>query len=616
MDALEDGRMGERSFGYPTGTNASNRPDRFSTYEDADVILFDQTGHDNYARSVFYYAEYRTYAQGVCFINFRETDFDRAEFLDNLITELTGYGGFFYGTVINNQTDEGVDGAIVTINEIRRSVIADEDGFFAFEQVPIESFTLNVERWGYTTVEAVELTFDGNEQMNEEIRMLHPEMALNPEGLEITLPSGGSTRLDISLENVGDGPLEFATSVRGARMEGEYWDQMEEVNAGNITQDVRLQAVIYFQDHFWVAGGMRNDVPNHLYKISRDGELVATYEQAAWSNYGWRNLTDDGEYLYGVDSTYIAQIDPENGQVTGERIPSPVRPTYSVTWDAENNLFWVASVVTDIYGIDRDGNIIYRIDNDHRFRISGLVYFADDVDFYCLYILENDRETGIVKLWKCDIETGDAVEVADLSVAEGERSGGCTMTNELFPFTWAFLVQMQAEEDVLRIYEANSDFYWLDAHPRAAYLEAEESMDIHVDFSTSDLPADETYEAFLQFQHNTPVEGSIWIDISMTIEPGSVTGSEGMPVAYGLTDVYPNPFNAVTNVGFSLDQAANISLTIHDLTGRQIAELVNGFEEPGLYNVPVNASSWPSGMYMVRLSDGLRVSMKKVALLK
>jgi len=298
------------------------------------------------------------------------------------------------------------------------------------------------------------------------------------------------------------------------------------------------------------------------------------------------------------------------------RIPTPLNPTYSVTWDSENELFWVACVTTDIYGIDRDGNEYYCIPNDGQFRISGLVYVEDDPDFYNLYILENSREDGDVKLWRCDYETGDARFVDVLSTGEDERAGGCSLSNELFPFTWAFLVQMQAEEDWLRIYEASSDFYWLDINPRSAFLEPEETMNIHVDFSTAGLPANETYQAYLQFEHNTPIEGSIWLDIAMTVTPGSVSGSAELPIEYGLTDVYPNPFNAVANVGFSLDKASDITLTVHDLTGRQIAELVNGYEESGRYNVPVNASGWPSGMYMVRLSDGSRVSMKKIALLK
>jgi len=619
VESEEDGVIGERLFPYAGGNYAANRPDRFSADRDADEILFDQIGRSNYLRGVLYYGEYRTYAQGVCFINFAEDDenhFDRAEFLQDIIDQLTGYGGLFLGCVVNNMTDEGVEGAAVTINETKRTVITDEDGFFFFERVPVESFTVSVERWGYTPVEEAEFTFDGQQEMSGEIRMLHPELGLEREEVSVQIANNEEVTYDLTIRNTGDGPLIFDNTVRGAPMEGEFWDQMAEINTGNITEDVRLQATIFFQDHFWVAGGMQSDMPNHLYKITRDGELVESYEQASWSNYGWRSLATDGEYLYGVDSTYIAQIDPEDGQVTGLRIPTPINPTYQVTWDSENELFWVSSVTTNIFGIDRDGNEMYCIRNDRRFRISGLAYFAEDVDNYNLYLLENSREDGAVRLWKLDIETDHAIEIDVLNVAEEERAGACTLTNELYPFTWAFLVQMQATDDYLRIFEASSDFYWMDVRPQSAYLDPDEEVTLHIDFAAGDLPDMETYQAYIQFTHNTPVEGSIWISVAMTITENSAPGISEIPLDYGLTTVYPNPFNAVGNINFNLDRAADIRLTVHDLTGRQVTELINEHKGAGKYTVQLNGEGWSSGMYLVRLTDGSRVSMKKVALLK
>jgi len=237
-------------------------------------------------------------------------------------------------------------------------------------------------------------------------------------------------------------------------------------------------------------------------------------------------------------------------------------------------------------------------------------------DGYNLLLLENSREDEVVRLWKLDIETAHGIVIDVLDVAEGERAGSCTMTNELYPFTWAFLVQMQAADDYLRIFEASSDFYWMDVHPRSAYLEPNEEMDLHIDFAAGDLPDNETYEAYIQFTHNTPVEGSIWVDIAMTVLENSAPVMSEIPLDYGLTSVYPNPFNAVGNVNFNLDHTADIKLTVHDLNGRQVAELINEHKGAGKYTAQLNGEGWASGMYLVRLTDGSRVSMKKVALLK
>jgi len=622
LDSDEDCRFGERSFGFPGGTYTTNIPDRISAMEESEAIFYDQTGNDNRVRGVLYYGEYRTYTQSVCFIGMDNSrDHDRADFLNDVLTELTGYGGTFTGRVVNNMTDEPVDGAEIFINECATTAVTDENGSFRIEGVPVESFTVNVSRWGYTPIMEADFTFDGEMELDVEIRMLHPEMAIDPTEVVVDLEEGHDTDFNVAVRNEGDGPLEFSSSVRGARAEGDLWEQMAEMDAGEITGDPRLQDVLYFQGYLWFVGGQTSREPNMLYKVTLDGELVESWVQQSYSNYGWRNITTDGEYLYGVDSTYIAQIDPESGQVTGVRIPTGLNPCYCITWDAEDELFWVSSVATDIYGIDREGNRVSSVNNDRRFRMSGIAWFEDDPDGYKLYTINNLRDddgNSFIRLIKVNPEDGDAITVADLPALEGERSGGCSFCNEIYDFTWAFLVQMQAAEDWLRVYEASSDFYWLNVEPLEGYLAPDEDMDISMEFSTGDLEANETYRAYMQISHNTPVEGPLWIDIVMNVTEADhgVSSEADVPLEYGLTSVYPNPFNAAGAVSFTLDRATSVALTVHDLTGRQVAVLADGYMSSGAHTVSVDGSGWSSGTYLVRLSDESRVSIRKIALLK
>jgi len=531
-----------------------------------------------------------------------------------MITQLTGYGGLFFGRIVNNMTDEPVTEAEVRIVECNRTCITDNSGYFVFENVALESFTVSVSRWGYTPLDEADFTFDGQRELETEIRLLHPEMYFDPDVIDVNLMDSESVQVDIVIHNIGDGPLDFETSVRGARAEGKLWDQIEGIHTGEILGDPRLQAVLLFQDHFWIVGGQRSDEPNMLYKLNRNWELVESFEQESWTNYGWRNLTTDGQYLYGVDSTYIAQIDPQNAEVIG-RIPTPLNPCQAIAWDPENNLFWVGSVTTDIYGIDRYGNVINRIDNDYRFRTSGICYFPDDRDGYKLYILSNDRD-GNVRLLKCETETGSLTDVIILPIEEGERAGGFQITDELYPFTWALMVQMQAGEDWVRTFEASSNFFWIDITPESSFLFPDEDMEMQIELTAMDLEVDETYNAFVQIQHNTPIWGSFWIDVEMTVNGNSAPSVEQIPFAFGLNSIYPNPFNAIGNVSFGLDKTCDVSLTLHDLTGRRISTLINGEMSSGSYSVPVNGFSLPSGMYIVSLSDGSRISQMKLTLLK
>ncbi|CAN5562358.1 hypothetical protein BH10BAC5_BH10BAC5_19640 [soil metagenome] len=76
----------------------------------------------------------------------------------------------------------------------------------------------------------------------------------------------------------------------------------------------------------------------------------------------------------------------------------------------------------------------------------------------------------------------------------------------------------------------------------------------------------------------------------------------GLPVKFSLSQNYPNPFNPVTKIDFELPVDAIVSIKIFDLTGREIASLVNEARTAGYYSESFNASSLSSGVYFYRLS--------------
>ena len=75
----------------------------------------------------------------------------------------------------------------------------------------------------------------------------------------------------------------------------------------------------------------------------------------------------------------------------------------------------------------------------------------------------------------------------------------------------------------------------------------------------------------------------------------------GNPNSFLLMQNYPNPFNPVTTIRYEIQQSANVSLKIFDMTGREIMTLVDQFEEAGYYNVNFNGGNLSSGAYYYRL---------------
>ena len=98
---------------------------------------------------------------------------------------------------------------------------------------------------------------------------------------------------------------------------------------------------------------------------------------------------------------------------------------------------------------------------------------------------------------------------------------------------------------------------------------------------------------------------------------------------FELFDNYPNPFNPVTTIKYTIPTPLNphfakrgntrgvfITLKVYDILGSEVTTLVNKQQAPGTYKVTFNASSLPSGIYFYRLKTPTNIQTKKMVLLK
>ena len=90
-----------------------------------------------------------------------------------------------------------------------------------------------------------------------------------------------------------------------------------------------------------------------------------------------------------------------------------------------------------------------------------------------------------------------------------------------------------------------------------------------------------------------------------------------MPSAVEFVGAYPNPFNPSTNLSLSVMESSAATIMAYDITGRVVDVVFDGNLQAGMSTVTWNASSLPSGIYIVKLStpDGA-ASMQKVMLMK
>ena len=89
-----------------------------------------------------------------------------------------------------------------------------------------------------------------------------------------------------------------------------------------------------------------------------------------------------------------------------------------------------------------------------------------------------------------------------------------------------------------------------------------------------------------------------------------------LPTSYSLSPAYPNPFNPVTNINFSVPNYDRVSISVYDISGRLVATLSNHYYAPGRHSVAWDASEFSSGIYFIKMTANGFTLSQKIMLIK
>jgi len=104
-----------------------------------------------------------------------------------------------------------------------------------------------------------------------------------------------------------------------------------------------------------------------------------------------------------------------------------------------------------------------------------------------------------------------------------------------------------------------------------------------------------------------------------TFDLGAVLGTDPysvIPKTFELNQNFPNPFNPETRIKFGLPNSGNVKISVYDVVGKQVEELVNSNFNAGTYEVTWNASNYSSGVYFYRLETEGFAETKQMILVK
>ena len=121
-------------------------------------------------------------------------------------------------------------------------------------------------------------------------------------------------------------------------------------------------------------------------------------------------------------------------------------------------------------------------------------------------------------------------------------------------------------------------------------------------------------EGFFIYENNA----NLVIDVTVEGVPSTATDpfDAEVPEAFALKQNYPNPFNPTTSLAFDLPRSEEVTLTVYNMLGEEVARLVDRRLAAGTYTVTWNARGQASGIYLARLRAGSFVQTRRMVLVK
>lgn len=119
------------------------------------------------------------------------------------------------------------------------------------------------------------------------------------------------------------------------------------------------------------------------------------------------------------------------------------------------------------------------------------------------------------------------------------------------------------------------------------------------------------------------INGMLWREPGDTLAMGAVPTTAvgdpvyvGEPTSYLVARNFPNPFNPVTTISYSVPVSGKVELRVFDISGREVATLVNANQTTGSYAVSWDGSANASGIYFYRLTVGNMAYTNRMVLMK
>jgi len=501
-----------------------------------------------------------------------------------------GYGDIS-GNVYDLSNDDAIGNALINLAPGGFRTESNEDGNYLFEHIPAWDYEITCQVENFLIFnDEVELGVD--EEVEYNIAMRFGTFALSEERIEISVAVDEEFMVEFSARNEGNGAVNFQTNI--IFPEENEFDPLTiraDFNAAEVTEDSRLTAVAFADNHFFIAGGDNGNNDNsNIYVINRDGELIETFGQFAETRYGIRDLTYDGELLWGVDGANIYGFTTEGELIT--TIEGPLNTHRAIAWDSVRDLLWVSDRRSDVVAVNVNGDVIMRFNGPEDNRVTGLGFYPYDVDGCQLYFMTvcDDSNTRLLKF---NIDDEQYVPVRDLPVPNDQGASGIDISPYWDPYNWVIAGMVVGDPDAVVVWQVAPRHDWISFDPAEGSVDAESSLNINAVFNTDGLPIDVDFEADAIFEHNGRGDAvELPIVLSVTNEGGFTRRNLDIPIGWSMISLNIEPETDDIEELFQTMVENGSLLMLKDDEGR-------------FYRPDVNFNNIPNWSY----SDGYHIKM-------
>ena len=330
----------------------------------------------------------------------------------------------------------------------------------------------------------------------------------------------------------------------------------------------------------------------------------------------------DQDYCYGCSDPYASNFDPnvtiDDGSCSFDGLEPEITDIIDVPNDQGRNVYIsfnasyfdtdsLLSRNVEVYGIER---LDVDLDSTWVGVMSSPAYGSDNYTYQVSTVIDSNATSDGMTAFR-------VVASLEEGIWASEPFWGYSVDN-IIPTTPDSLMAFWGIDDEFTINwneVSDEDFHHYNVY---------EKLDVNSDYTL--LVTDLTTPSFTNFEANTSTYYVITsVDINGNESEFSNEIYSGdyldvvdslIPLEFALKNIYPNPFNPVTNITYNVSEIGKVSIAIFDINGKLIEQLIDQNQVPGEYSIVWNAGNNPSGLYFVKMIANRYHKTKKIMVIK